>query len=527
MKRLSIAIALFGLLGWALPHVVSAQQIYPGAQCIGTGGWDTLVNLTANRPPATYICANSWTADAGFVVSNGTSWATPGGTGSVTSVALSAPSVFSVSGSPVTTSGTLGLSFASGQTANSFLATPNGSSGALGLRALLAADLPGTITSSTSGNAATATALAASPTQCSAGQFSTGITATGSANCATGNSGTVTSATVTVPAPLSASGCTITASGTCAISWASGQPANQFLASPSGVAGAVSLRTLASSDLPSSIASNTSGNAATATALASTPTQCTGGQFSTGVTTAGNANCANLPSGPSGTVTSVGLTVPSWLAVGGSPITSSGTLAVTAAGSQTANLFVATPNGATGAVALRAIVNTDLPATLSANTTGNAATATALAATPSQCSGQFATGITANGNANCASQAVPPVGSPTSRALSLATAYQATTTTKAASVNINITSTASISLSGGSTNSATVYIGSTNAVASGTGTPICSYSNSNTGTLTVGLNLSTISAVPCHFDLPIGWFFAILQSSGTVTITSAYDQSIG
>jgi len=36
-------------------------------------------------------------------------------------------------------------------------------------------------------------------------------------------------------------------------------------------------------------------------------------------------------------------------------------------------------------------------------TTGNAATATALAATPTQCSGQFATGIQANGNANCGS----------------------------------------------------------------------------------------------------------------------------
>jgi len=46
--------------------------------------------------------------------------------------------------------------------------------------------------------------------------------------------------------------------------------------------------------------------------------------------------------------------------------------------------------------------------TLNQNTTGNAATATALAATPSQCTGaQYAQGVAANGNANCAT----PTGS--------------------------------------------------------------------------------------------------------------------
>jgi len=41
---------------------------------------------------------------------------------------------------------------------------------------------------------------------------------------------------------------------------------------------------------------STTGNAATATALASAPTQCTGGQFATGVTSNGNANCS-IPGG--------------------------------------------------------------------------------------------------------------------------------------------------------------------------------------------------------------------------------------
>lgn len=80
-------------------------------------------------------------------------------------------------------------------------------------------------------------------------------------------------------------------------------------------------------------------------------------------------------SGGSGTVTSVGLTTPSWLTVSGSPVTTSGTLAVSAATGQTANQFLATPDGSTGAVGLRAIVAADIP-TLNQNTTGSAATLT-------------------------------------------------------------------------------------------------------------------------------------------------------
>jgi len=64
---------------------------------------------------------------------------------------------------------------------------------------------------------------------------------------------------------------------------------------------------------------------------------------------------------PSGTVTSVGLSTPNWLSVSGSPITTGGTLAVTAASGQTANQFLATPNGASGAVSLRTIGPADLP----------------------------------------------------------------------------------------------------------------------------------------------------------------------
>jgi hypothetical protein len=74
---------------------------------------------------------------------------------------------------------------------------------------------------------------------------------------------------------------------------------------------------------------------------------------------------------------------------------------------------VASFNGRTGAVAPASgdytfgqiggqVSNAQLPATLSAATTGNAATATALAAAPTQCpAGYYATGVGAAGNANC------------------------------------------------------------------------------------------------------------------------------
>lgn len=232
-----------------------------------------------------------------------------------------------------------------------------------------------------------------------------------------------------------------------------------------------------------------------------------------------------------GTVGSVGMTAPSVFSVAGSPVTGSGTIALDFATGQAQNKVLATPSGGTGAVSLRTLVAADLPSPLSSNTTGNAATATALANAPSQCTaGNYATGIATNGNASCTSlpaSVPPPISSPNARTLSLATAFQATDSSKAAFVTVNLTSTANLSLSGGTTNSATIVIGSTSAVASGTGTIINNYANSNTGALTIGLNLSTISAVPATFALPKNWFFAVLQTSGTVSITSAYDQALG
>lgn len=94
-----------------------------------------------------------------------------------------------------------------------------------------------------------------------------------------------------------------------------------------------------------------------------------GGVAQTGPVTAGHVAswaAAGLlqdggsPSG-TGTVTSVGLTAPSWLSVSGSPVTTTGTLAV-AGVTQPGNLFLGSPNGTSGALAPRSISGADLPA---------------------------------------------------------------------------------------------------------------------------------------------------------------------
>jgi hypothetical protein len=107
----------------------------------------------------------SISANAGKVLAvNGTAsdveWITvTGGGGSVTSVALAMPSIFTVSGSPVTTSGTLTATLNS-QAANTFLAAPNGASGTPTFRTIVAADIP-TLNQNTTGTASNVTGTVA------------------------------------------------------------------------------------------------------------------------------------------------------------------------------------------------------------------------------------------------------------------------------------------------------------------------------------------------------------------------------
>jgi hypothetical protein len=87
------------------------------------------------------VGSNAQVLTADSTQATGIKWATPT-TGTVTSVALTAPAIFSVAGSPVTSSGTLALSFAT-QPANKVFAGPStGADAAPDFRPLVSADLP-------------------------------------------------------------------------------------------------------------------------------------------------------------------------------------------------------------------------------------------------------------------------------------------------------------------------------------------------------------------------------------------------
>lgn len=86
--------------------------------------------------------SNTQVLTADSTVSSGVKWFTAAGSGTVTSVALSAPAEFTVSGSPITTSGTLTLTKAN-QSANLIYSGPSsGAAAAPAFRSLVVADIP-------------------------------------------------------------------------------------------------------------------------------------------------------------------------------------------------------------------------------------------------------------------------------------------------------------------------------------------------------------------------------------------------
>lgn len=143
-----------------------------------------------------------------------------GGAGTVTSVGLTMPVGFSISGSPVTGSGTLAVSFGGSVTANRVLASPNGSAGAPSWRALVAADIPNISASKiTSGTINAARLPDLSSTYATVGSISDMATMTW-----VGNQGFLTSVSVglSMPTGFSVSGSPVTSTGTLTVSFASG-----------------------------------------------------------------------------------------------------------------------------------------------------------------------------------------------------------------------------------------------------------------------------------------------------------------
>jgi hypothetical protein len=183
--------------------------------------------------------------------------------------------------------------------------------------------------------------------------------------------GTVTSVALAAPAEFTVSGSPIVNSGTLTLTKAN-ENANTVWAGPTtGAAAQPSFRSLVAADIPSlSYAPLTSGS--------SILSGNGGGGFSnvtvgSGLTFSGGTLSA---AGSGGTVTSVGMTVPSILSVSGSPITGSGTLAVTLANESANTVFAGPTSGGAATPTFRSLIATDLPNTAVTPGTYNISTIT-------------------------------------------------------------------------------------------------------------------------------------------------------
>lgn len=121
----------------------SALTNIPAASLTGTIAVERLplfVGSGTNHAPGIVPDPGATPGTTRFLREDGT-WAVLAGSGTVTSVGLNLPGEFNISGSPVTTNGTLTGAWAS-QAANKVFAAPDGSSGTPVFRLLVATDIP-------------------------------------------------------------------------------------------------------------------------------------------------------------------------------------------------------------------------------------------------------------------------------------------------------------------------------------------------------------------------------------------------
>lgn len=290
----------------------SANLTWDGSELYVNGKLTVTGLIDPTGLQLTQQAANPGTSDTFWVLTGGTpkfgAATINTSSATVSSVGLALPADFTVSGSPVTTTGTLTAAWAS-QAAALVLASPSGAAGVPVFRSLVATDLLPNASGFLSNNGS------------------------GTLSWAAAGSGTVTSVGLSLPADFTVSGSPVTTTGTLTAVWAS-QAASRFLASPTGSSGAPTFRAVVATDLLPNASGFLSNNGS------------------------GTLSWAAV-----GTVSSVGLSLPAIFSVSGSPITTSGTLTASLA-NQNANLVFSGPSSGGAAVpSFRSLVALDLPNT--------------------------------------------------------------------------------------------------------------------------------------------------------------------
>lgn len=170
-------------------------------------------------------------------------------------------------------------------------------------------------------------------------------------------SGTVTSVALTMPSIFAVTGSPVTTADTLAVTLAN-QAANKFFAGPATAGSAApDFRFIVAAD----VGMTTKGDLLVMGANINRLAVGTDGQVLTADSTQTLGVKWATPSSGSGTVTSVGLSMPADFTVTNSPVTTSGTLTATWANATTNYIFAGPSSGGAGTPGFRAMVAADVP----------------------------------------------------------------------------------------------------------------------------------------------------------------------
>jgi hypothetical protein len=364
------------------PLTLSIAGSYPSRALSGSVA--TFSDVAAGVVPA------SGGGTSNFLRADGT-WQVAG-TGTVSSVGLTLPGEITVTGTPVTTSGTLAGTWAT-QTAAKVFASPAGTTGTPSFRALVTGDLPAnptfttvtatTFTGALTGNASTATSATSATSATTLTGSLTGDVTNAGMTTTVATVGGATAANVASATTAANAAASINTVGTIVKRDGSGNfAAGTITATLSGAATSAGTATTAGDGLTS--ATGTAPLVLTLGAKALTGSVGTFDATHAGIVPMSGGGTTNFlradgtwtgppggGGGGSGTVTSVGLSLPAQFTVTGTPVTGTGTLSGSWANATQNSVFAGLAAGGAGTPSFRSLVQADLPATWVGPVTGN------------------------------------------------------------------------------------------------------------------------------------------------------------